>query len=114
VLRELVISVASGLIVALILGVFRRGGQARPRRRIAYESSPPRPLLGGLMRLILAVGGGIGLAYVLAPMLVGRRFGYYGGYGRYDGSLAAHTPMIVLTVLGTAVVWLLLSALSRR
>lgn len=120
-LRELFISVASGLIVALVLGLFKRGG-SRPAAWTGQTAgyNPPARRgsgLGGLIRLALAVGGGLAIAYATAPLLLGRRFGHYGRhYGRFDdyGGLASHIPMIVLTVLGTAIVWGVLAALMRR
>jgi hypothetical protein len=123
VLRELFVSVVSGIVVAFVLDLFKRG---RDRDRLHSQAirhdPPPRRgsfLPGGLTRLSLAVAGGIALAYSIAPLLLGRRLGQFGGYGRFDrydgyGSLASHLPMIVLTVLGTVVVWALLSVLTRR
>jgi hypothetical protein len=48
--------------------------------------------------------------------VLGRRFGDYGRFDRFDGhdGIASHAPMLILTVAGTVIVWALLSALTRR
>lgn len=124
-IKELLISVVSGIIVAVILQVFRFGGsssQAAPRHSASYRSAPPRrsgSFFGGLLRFILAVGGGLVLAYSVAPFIFGRRFRDFGDYDRFDrfdgfDGIASHAPMLILTVLATIIVWALLSALMRR
>jgi hypothetical protein len=120
-LKELIVSVVSGIIVALILQIFRFGGsrrQAGPRQSINYGAAPARRSgSGGLLRFILAVGGGIALAYGAAPFILGRHFRNFGGdYDRFDGfgGFAAHAPMLILTVVATVIVWAFLSALTRR
>lgn len=123
-LKELVVSVISGIIVAVILQGFRfgrsRSGVA-PRQSMNYHAVPARrggSLFGGLLRFILAVAGGVALAYSAAPFIFGRRFRDFGGdrFDGYDGfeGLAAHAPMLILTIVATIIVWALLSALSRR
>ena len=127
-LKELVISVISGIIVAVILQGFRFGGSRRevaPRQSMSYHAAPARrggSVFGGLLRFVLAVAGGVALAYSVAPFIFGRRFRDFDGGGRfdrfdgYDGidGLIAHAPMLILTVVATIIVWALLSALSRR
>src|SRR5262245_61179877 len=137
-MKELLISVASGVIVALILQMFRFGGRAEPRdmrQSMPGYAPPPRKRrsgIGGLVRFILAVVGGLFLAGAAAPYVLGffqegrrprGRFydggqgwfnsGYYDGPDRFDGIFGL-PPMLVLTVIGTIVVWLFLSALTRR
>ncbi len=108
-LKELIVSVVSGIIVALILQIFRFGGsrrQAGPRQSMSYAAAPARRSGGGgLLRFILAVGGGIALAYGAAPFILGRHFRNFGGdYDRFDrdfGGFASHAPMLILTVVAT-------------
>jgi hypothetical protein len=127
-LKELLLSVISGIVVAVILQVFRFGGsssEAAPRRSMSYHAAPVRrggSFFGGLMRFFLAVAGGIALAYSVAPFIFGRRFRDFGGgdrFDRFDGydgfeGIASHAPMLILTVVATIIVWALLSALTRR
>jgi hypothetical protein len=137
-MKELLVSVASGVIVALILQMFRSGSRTEPRdmrQSIARNAPPPRRRsgIGGLFRFILAVVGGVFLAGAAAPYVLGffregRGYGrgryydggqgwfnsgYYDGADRFDGIFGL-PPMLVLTVIGTIVVWLFLSALTRR
>jgi len=134
-LKELLISVVSGVIVALILQIFRTGrrGEARPVQARGYAPPPPRRRggMGGLMRFIAAVAGGLVLAYAAAPFLLGfargergprGRFGDegprwfgggYDGYDRFDGFFGL-PPMLVLTIVATIIVWAVLSAVTRR
>jgi hypothetical protein len=120
-IRELILSVVSGVIVALILQMF--GGRRRdtvPRRSVRnHDYAPPprrRSLFGKMIRLVLAVAGGIAFAQVAAPFLFRRRFGDFGGFDRFDnlGGLSEHLPILVLTVIGTIVVWIFLSTVTRR
>jgi hypothetical protein len=124
-LRELVVSIVSGIVVAMVLGMFRSGGgrsAPQPRSTARYYEDPPRRnggFFGGLMRFILSVGGGLALAYAAMPFIFGRRFGRYDGYDRFgdfDGirGLTNHAPILILTVVGTIIVWSILSALTRR
>jgi energy-converting hydrogenase Eha subunit A len=145
-LKELLISVASGVIVALILQLFRSGGRSEPRpMRQSVSGYAPAPRrrsgIGGLFRLVFAVGGGIFLAGAAAPFVLGffdegrggPRGGYYGGgRGGFDGGgrgwfnsgyfdgpdrfdgIFGLPPMLVLTVICTILVWALLSAMTRR
>ena len=138
-MKELLISVASGVIVALILQMFRSGGRSEPRQMRqsipAYAQPRRRSGIGGLFRFILAVAGGVFLAGAAAPYVLGflhegggrggrGRFhdgggqgwfnsGYYDGPDRFDGIFGL-PPMLVLTVIGTIIVWALLSAMTRR
>jgi hypothetical protein len=140
-LKELVISVVSGVIVAVILQMFGRGGRSSERsgasapRQTMYGSAPPpaRRSGGGFGRFVLAVVGGLILAYAVAPMVLGALHGGggrgWGGGGRgrfYDGGgpggyfdrggdgIFGLPPLLVLTVVGTVIVWVLLSAMRRR
>ena len=119
-LKELVISVISGIIVAVILQGFRFGrsrSEVAPRQGMSYHAAPARRG-GGLLRFVLAVAGGVALAYSVAPFILRRRYRDFGGDGfdGFDGfdGLAAAAPMLILTVVATIIVWALLSALSRR
>lgn len=116
-LKELVISVISGIIVAVILQGFRFGrsrSEVAPRQSMSYHAAPARRG-GGLLRFVLAVAGGVALAYSVAPFILRRRYRDFGGDG-FDGfdGLAAAAPMLILTVVATIIVWAVLSALSRR
>ncbi len=123
-LRELLLSVASGVIVAVILQIFgfgrRREAVTRaPSRSARYAPPRRRSFFGRIMRLLVAVAGGIALAQSIAPFLLPRRFGVYGEYDRFDryddyGSLAVDAPILVLTMISTAIVYIVLSALTRR
>jgi hypothetical protein len=138
-MKELLMSVASGVIVALVLQMFRFGGRAEPRQMRqsmpAYAPAPRRRSgIGGLFRFILAVVGGLFLAGAAAPYVLGflqggggrgprgRYYdgghgwfnsGYYDGPNRFDGIFGL-PPMLVLTVISTIIVWALLSAMTRR
>lgn len=122
-LKELLVSIASGVFSALVLQILPFRARSEPRavarRERDYAPPPPPPrrrsLFGGLMRFVLAVAGGIGLAYAAAHALHLRHFHphAHGGGGPADG-VTAHMPLLLLTVGGTFLVWLLLSALTRR
>ncbi|WP_125461834.1 MULTISPECIES: hypothetical protein [Rhodomicrobium] len=125
-LRELLLSVASGVIVALIMQVFGGGsrrdtGMRQTMSNVNYsQPRRQRSFGGGLARFVLAIGGGLALAYSVAPFILPRRFrDFDGGYDRFDDfngfhAITANAPMLILTILGTIVIWLLLSALMRR
>ena len=128
-IKELLISVASGVIVALILQMFRLGGSSRASapRQTMYGAPPPRRSGGGFFRFVLAVIGGIALAYAAAPFVLEAR---YGGGRRWDGPRGRYfdsgyydrgfdgifglPPLLVLTIICTIIVWVLLSAMRRR
>jgi hypothetical protein len=137
-MKELLMSVASGVIVALLLQIFRFGGRTEPRQMRqsipSYAPARRRSGIGGLFRFILAVVGGLFLAGAAAPYVLGflqggggrggrgRYYdgghgwfnsGYYDGPDRFDGIFGL-PPMLVLTVIGTIIVWALLSAMTRR
>lgn len=59
------------------------------------------------MRFVFSVAGGIGLAFVAAPLL--RPSFHRASIGGLD-----HFPMLAATIIGTIIVWVLLSALTRR
>lgn len=126
-LKELIISVFSGIIVAVVLQMFGgRGGRREPAPRQSmqtyhYSAAPPRRSgLGRFIRLILAVGGGIALAQIAAPFVLRRRYrDFDGGFDRFDGfdgihSIGPYLPMIGLTIVSTIFVYMLLSAMTRR
>jgi len=131
-LKELILSVISGVIVALILQLFGAGRrrETAPRqsmRNVRYETPRRRSFLGRLVRLVLAVGGGLVFAQAAAPFVMRRlaafddgerfeRFERFDRFERLDGvdGVAVHWPVIALTVIGTIVVYMLLSALTRR
>jgi hypothetical protein len=101
-----------------------------------YAAAPPRRRGGGgMFRFLLAVAGGLGLAYAAAPFFLrylhggGRWGGPRGRYDDYDGpsrwfnsgyydrgydGIFGLPPLLVLTIVCTIVVWVLLSALSPR
>jgi hypothetical protein len=111
-LKELIVSVISGIIVAMILQIFpsRARSESQPpmRKPIAPQPAAQRgSSIGGLMRFIVSVAGGMGLAYTVAHSLHLRHLGH-------GDDIASHAPMLVLTIIGTFIVWLLLSAMTRR
>jgi len=142
-MKELLISVASGVIVTLILQMFRLGGGSREPRQMrqAMPSYAPPPKrrsgIGGLFRFVVAVAGGLFLAGAASPFVLGMlhggrggggghgRFydrgggggwfnsGYYDSPDRFDGIFGL-PPLLVLTVICTILVWVLLSAMTRR
>lgn len=123
-LRELLLSVASGVIVTLILQIFSFGRRrdTAPRQTMRnYHSAPPRrrSVFGRFIRLILSVAGGIAFAQAAAPFILRRRFGEFGGYDRYDrfdrfDGFFEHVPILIMTVIGTIIVYMILSAMTRR
>ena len=124
-LKELIISVVSGLIIALILQLFGvgRGRDTAPRQSQNirnYNHAPPRrrSFFGRIVRLVLSVTAGIAFAQAVAPMILRRRFRDFDGYDRFnfDGveTLSNFAPIIILTVIGTAIAYMILSALTRR
>jgi hypothetical protein len=125
-LKELIISVVSGLIIALILQLFGVGnsGNTAPRQSQSirnYNYAPPkrRSFFGRLVRLVLSVVAGIAFAQAAAPFIMRRQFGDFDRYERFDRfdgveGLANFAPIIILTVIGTAIAYMILSALTRR
>ncbi len=132
-IKELLVSVVSGVIVAMILQMFRFGGGgsrvAAPRQTMYGAAPPRRSSGGGLFRFVLAVIGGIVLAFATAPMVLdalhggrsnGFRGRFYNGGGpggyfdRGSDAIFGLPPLLVLTIIGTIIVWVVLSALRRR
>ncbi len=121
-LRELILSVASGVIVAVVMQVFGFGNGRRevaPRQNMRnYNYAPPkrRSFFGRFVRLILSVLGGIAFAQAAAPFILRRGFGEFERFDRFDrfDGWAGDIPILVLTVVGTIVVYMILSALTRR
>jgi hypothetical protein len=124
-LRELLVSIISGIAVTMFLGLFRLGGGGSapaPRRATRGDDYAPRrrgSLFGGIVRFVLSVAGGLALAFATMPFIFGRRFGSFehsGRFDRYDGfhGITSHAPVLILTVIGTIIVWTVLSAFTRR
>jgi hypothetical protein len=113
-MKELILSIVSGIISAVILQAFsgRSDSDSAPRQRGGYNAPPARSK-GGFGRLLLSVVGGIGLAYAIAPFILRRRYRDFDGFDGLD-SLASYAPMLVLTVFATMVVWAMLSTFTRR
>lgn len=117
-LRDLIISVISGVVVALILQIFGfgRSKSAAPSQTMTmnnYKQPRRRSMFGGLVRLVLAVAGGIAFAQAAAPFIFGRVLRSSGAFERYE-ALTPQTVVIGLTVLGTIIAWMILSAITRR
>ncbi|MDZ4790114.1 MAG: hypothetical protein SGJ17_02740 [Hyphomicrobiales bacterium] len=113
-LQELLLSVASGLIVALLLEYFR--GRNRKEQGMTQSMPPmkPFPPIGGqkqpgngavLFRVALAILGGLGLAFLALNILQAQ-------------TLINFQPgtqeLVVMSVAGTFICWLLLAGLMRR
>lgn len=140
-MKELLISVASGIIVALVLNMFRiGGGESTPRHAVYAAPQPARRRSGGggMFRFLLAVAGGLGLAFAAAPFVLGalqgerrggigalrarledydgpRRWMFDSGYyDRGQDGIFGLPPLLVLTIVCTILVWVLLSAMTRR
>lgn len=125
--RELMMSVASGVVVALVLGIFRGmfggGRRSQPVQAQNYYAAAPAPrrrrsFLGGITRIVLAVIGGVMFAQFIATYFrIGFRRNNFNprgyGYEVYDG-LYLDPKMIILTVIGTMLVWMFLLAITRR
>jgi hypothetical protein len=115
-LRELIVSVVGGLIIALILQTFgrnRRRETAPHQTMNMYNTAPPprrRSFFGVLMRLLFAVAGGIAIAQAAAPFLFRRGFR---DFDRFDGAIP-DIRILALTVGGTILVWMILSVFTRR
>lgn len=114
-LQELLLSVASGLIVALLLEYFR--GRNRKEEGMTQSMPPmkPFPSMGGqkqksgkgavLFRVVLAILGGLGLAFLALNILqVQTLINFQPGT----------QELAVMTIAGTLICWLLLAGLMRR
>lgn len=116
--KELLISVVSGIIVAIILGLFRPRDRQAPAARRPMAPPPPQwqqprrrgSFIGGVLRFVFSVAGGMGLAFVAANALHLRQHHRFD----YNDGIASHSPLLLFTVIGTVVIWLLLSAMTRR
>ncbi len=91
---------------------------------------PRRSGVGGFFRFIFAVVGGLIIAVAAAPFVLGALHGgrswsgprgrfLDGGPGFFDGNRGGEAifglpPLLVLTIIGTIIVWVVLSALRRR
>ena len=125
-LKELIISVVSGIIVALVLQMFgvgrRREAAPRQNQNVRnYNYAPPRKrsFFGRVIRFSLSVIAGIAFAQSAAPFILRRDFGDFDRYDRFDrfdgmDGLAGFAPIIILTVIGTALAYMILSVLTRR
>lgn len=101
-LSELALSVASGVITAIVLEIFR------PRRRDRDSSSGQNQQQtaesgGGFMRMLIAVIGGLVISYV------GSAFLFQGGYVQRSPYIR-----VGLLVIGTIIVWQVLYLFRRR
>ncbi len=113
-LQELLLSVASGLIVALLLEYWR--GRNRKEEGMTQSMPPmkPFPPMGGsrdkptgsiVPRVALAILGGLGLAFLGQNILQAQDM----------ISVEARTQeLAIMTVAGTLICWLLLAAVMRR
>jgi hypothetical protein len=94
-LKELLISVVSGIVVALVLQMFRLGGERRERdsSRLQHRASniAQAPQVrrrsggGGFGRFVMAVIGGLILAVVAAPFVMDALHGHGGRGGGWGG-----------------------------
>jgi predicted outer membrane lipoprotein len=113
-LQELLLSVASGLIVALVLEYFRGRNKKEEGMTMSMPQMKPLPPLGAkrepenrggsvVLRSALAILGGLGLAFLAANAL------------QTQGVVSAQDPtaLAALTVAGTLICWLLLAGLMR-
>lgn len=108
IMAELLISVFGGIITALVLEMMGRGGSSRgqvSQSRAATPSGEGRgeSMIGGLIRVILAVAGGLAIAMLGGRMLIQAGIMPKGQGGR-----------LILLVVGTALIWMLLSIARRR
>jgi len=108
IMTELVISVFGGIITALVLEMMGRGGGSRSevgRSSVSAggHGSSGDSMLGGVIRVVLAVAGGLAIAMLGGRMLIQAGIMPKGQGGR-----------LVLLVVGTVVVWLLLAVAKRR
>ena len=98
---DLALTIAGGVVTGLILEMFR------PRRNgggaLQQSQSGGEGFLSGLLRLVLAVGGGVLIAYFLARPLIQAGIAPRGAATRLG-----------LVVGGATVIWMLLFALRRR
>lgn len=107
IMTELVISIVGGIVTALVLEMMGRGGGGRTdvahARSSAASHGSGDSMLGGTIRVILAVAGGIAFAMLGGRMLIQAGIMPKGVGGR-----------LALLVVGTVVIWLLLAITKRR
>ena len=105
ILGELVVTVIGGIVTALVLERMGRARSSAPTQQMQAPLARPRgeSTGGGLVRVILAVLGGIALATFGGRMLI------------QSGLMPKGLPgRLMLLVVGTALAWLLLSMFRRR
>ena len=105
IMTELVVSVVGGVLTAAILAMFSRPGRAR---RNANKPDAPAPrrragsFIGDLLRVIVAVAGGIAIAVLGGRMLIQA--------GILPQGL---TTRLALLIGGTVVCWVIIAS-GRR
>ncbi|MEM9030269.1 MAG: hypothetical protein AAGC70_18060 [Pseudomonadota bacterium] len=105
ILTELIVSIVGGVATAIILAAF--SGRRRAETPTAHQAQSPAPrsrsVFGDLLRLLVAVAGGIAIAMVGGRILI------------QSGVLPGGLPTrLGLMVGGTTLVWLLLVGLRRK
>jgi len=104
VVNELIVAIVGGVITAIILEFFGRPRQATDARMIAIQNPGRREsLVDQLVRLILAVAGGIAIALIGGRLLI-----------QMDVLPRGVPTRIGLLVAGTVVCWLVLQLFRRR
>ncbi|MGF1650556.1 MAG: hypothetical protein ACFCUN_08895 [Hyphomicrobiaceae bacterium] len=104
IVTELVVSVIGGVLTALIIGLFSRGGARNAAPAPVRDRRPRRdnPILA-FIRLMLAVAGGIAFALIGGRMLI------------QAGWLPQGLPTrLGLLVAGIAAIWIFLGMFRRR
>ena len=106
ILTELLVSIVGGVVTAAILAMFSRSGKSGAAVETAVPSAPaPRrgSFFADLLRLVLAVAGGIAIALIGGRILI------------QMGVVPRGLPTrLGLLVLGTVICWMLLSIGRRR
>ena len=105
IMTELIVSVVGGVLTAIILALFTRGGKAQASAAHTSAQQPVRrgrSTFGDLIRLIIAVGGGIAVAMVGGRMLIQA--------GIVPGGMPTRLGLLVVA---TAVFWMAMTA-GRR
>lgn len=102
IVSELVVSIVGGVATALILGALVRPA-AGDRNRNSGETRRGGSLLGDLIHMLLAVGGGIATTLLVGKLAIQSGILAKGLGGR-----------LTLLVGGTTLCWLLMLPLRRR
>lgn len=118
-LKELLLSVVSGVIVALVLQMFGSGRrrETAPRQNQSvhnYRAARRGPgLFGRLIKLGLAVTGGIAFAQAVTPIVFRSRFDRFDRFEALN-TLPPYGIAVILTVIGTILAYMILSIVFRR